>query len=96
MKTLHPTIILGIIFLGLGIMLLALVPYLDELDKQYIKSWDLLHCTNISETISCPFAPEPYWSYLQPITYTGMALCCIGIILVSYKVLNNRMKSLQK
>ncbi len=95
MKTLHISIIIttGITLLGLGIVLLVVRFYLDEFDRQYAQSWNFLHCHTV---IPCPFGPYPYDQYLQPLVYFGITICCIGILLILGKILNNRMKSLQK
>ncbi|MGI0060190.1 MAG: hypothetical protein ACREBJ_10535 [Nitrosotalea sp.] len=92
MKTLHPIITTGIILVSLGIVLLVLRFYLDELAQRSAQSWYSINCNP-----SCLIAPLPdYWYFLQPLIYLGITICCIGIILISYKILDNRMRSLQK
>jgi hypothetical protein len=89
MKTLHP-IIIGIILLGLGIMLL-IISYSLQQPYPTINT----HCMVVGDkAVQCPpSTDEPYyWSYLEPMTYIGIASCCIGIILILYKILSDRRK----
>jgi len=91
MKTQNHTVI-GSIILSTGIVLLVLEYYLDELAQRSAQLWYSVNCHT-----SCPIAPLPdYWYFLQPLIYFGITLCCIGIILLFGKILNDRMKSLQK
>ncbi|MDE1813872.1 MAG: hypothetical protein KGH87_00935 [Thaumarchaeota archaeon] len=88
MKTIHLPIISGIILLCVGIMLLIIIYYLQHNPANFP------HCMVSGKAIACPMPPdEPYyWSYLEPITYIGIASCCVEIILMLYKTLNNRRK----
>jgi hypothetical protein len=95
MKRLSPITVVGTSVLSLAIVILFVRSYLDELDQEYGKSWELTHPCSI-QYLGCPFSPEPYWSYIQPLLYIGIAFCCIGIILISAKILNDKMKSSPK
>lgn len=95
MKKISPIMIIGICLLSLGIVLLSLSFYLEELNQEYGRAWEITHPCNI-RSLGCPFSPEPYWEYIQPVLYIGIAFCCIGIIIISAKILKNRMEKLQK
>lgn len=90
MKTLHISIISGIILFCLGIVLLSTSYYLQQPNPA-----NFPHCMVSGKAIACCCPPdEPYYySYLDPMTYIGIAGCCIGIILILYKTLSFRFYS---
>ncbi len=95
MQRISSIMIIGTSLLSLGIVILSLSYYLDKLDQEYGKAWELAHPCNYLASLGCPISPEPYWKYIQPLLYIGIVFCCIGIIVISAKTLYNRMRTLQ-
>jgi len=78
----------GVAILILGGILLAVLPYLDELDKTIAeKSPYYHHCPYMG----CPFPPQPYWEEILLFTYIGIILCCIGVIMLSIAYTKQKM-----
>lgn len=89
MKKVSLAMIFGITLLSLGIVLLSLNYYLDKLDQEIFKVWRLTHrCHTV---LGCPYPPVHYWEYSQPFWYIGIAICDAGAVILSVKILRNRM-----
>lgn len=78
----------GIAILILGVILLAIRTYLDALDKIIAeKSFVYNHCFYTG----CPLPPQPYWEIILMLTYIGIILCCIGVIVLSIAYAKQKM-----
>lgn len=78
----------GIALLTLSTILLAIRAYLGELDKIIAeKSPYYLHCPYMG----CPLPPQPYWGMISLLTYVGIILCGVGVIVLSIACAKQKM-----